>query len=106
MARAANISVVPIGGSHWIYYAGSGYITERPDLYQSVVVQMPANIEAVYVVGIILQNTMQIAQSGWTFRGKVASQFETLSLVRKCQKMLDSSISEIFENKALLGQLG
>ncbi|XP_059808456.1 UDP-glucuronosyltransferase 2C1-like [Hypanus sabinus] len=122
--QAANVLVVPIGGSHWInmrhlleelklrghnltvlYFAGTGFIIESPDLYQSIVIQLQANFEIIDVVGIILRNTLQIGQNGWTFMDYVKSQFEVQKFAVNCIEMLDVGIAGIFENKALLSQL-
>ncbi|XP_055517517.1 UDP-glucuronosyltransferase 2C1-like [Leucoraja erinacea] len=122
--QAANILVVPIAGSHWInmrilieelklhghnitvlYQAGAWHITERPDLYKSIVIQVQGTTAQIDAGGIMLQNTLLIAQRGWAFWGKVKSQFEALTYLQNRHKMIYRFIADIFENKGLLNQL-
>ncbi|XP_032906120.1 UDP-glucuronosyltransferase 2C1-like [Amblyraja radiata] len=122
--QAANILVVPIAGSHWInmrilieelklhghnitvlYKAGAWHITERPDLYKSIVIQVQGTTAKIDVVEIILNNTLRIAQNGWTFRGILEFQFEMFAFMQSCHKIMNDYITATFENKTLLNQL-
>ncbi|XP_051896381.1 UDP-glucuronosyltransferase 2A1-like [Pristis pectinata] len=123
ITQSANILVVPAGASHWInmrilleklkplghnitvlYLEGSLYITERPDLYQSIIVP-ESNIEGTDVMGRILQRALQLAQNGWTFRDNIEFQFEILHFTHNRHKITHWFIAEVFENKTLLSQL-
>ncbi|XP_062922123.1 UDP-glucuronosyltransferase 2C1-like [Mobula hypostoma] len=123
ITQSANILVVPVDGSHWInmrilleelkprghnftvlYLEKSWYITERPNLYQSIAVPLK-NIENIDKVGIILQKALQLGQDGWSFRDNIELQNELLRFIQNCQKVFHLFISEIFQNKTLLSQL-
>ncbi|GCC25643.1 hypothetical protein chiPu_0004054 [Chiloscyllium punctatum] len=125
--EGANILVVPIEGSHWVnmrilieelklqghdisvlFFSTSWYIKERPDLYQSIVVEMQgfltqsSNEE---FIGQFVQNMLEAVANEstlWTF---VKFQYYISTFLQTCHRWAREFNIAVFENKTLLKQL-
>ncbi|XP_048418888.2 UDP-glucuronosyltransferase 2A1-like [Stegostoma tigrinum] len=124
----ANILVVPIEGSHWVnmkilieelklhghdisvlFFSTSWYIKERPDLYQSIVVEMQGFLKqssneefiAQFVQNIL--EAMKNESTLWTF---VKFQYDVSAFLHMCHSWAKEFNTAVFENKTLLKRLG
>ncbi|XP_051896192.1 UDP-glucuronosyltransferase 2C1-like [Pristis pectinata] len=127
VTQGAKILVVPFDGSHWInmkilieelklhghnitvfYTSSTWYIKERPDLYQSILIQgqqRTGQAEMSKVIQSMVQKSLGISQNGWTTWGKVNLQYEMNLGIYNFHKLSLKGAGEIFENKTLLKQL-
>ncbi|XP_078283598.1 UDP-glucuronosyltransferase 2C1-like isoform X2 [Rhinoraja longicauda] len=122
--RAARILVVPVDGSHWINMkilieelllrghsitvlsqSTSWYIKESPDLYQSIMIDMPRGSENYNVMENIIQKTLENLQKGSTVWGKINLQYEMFRFIFECHQWVKEFNKAIFENNSLLNQL-
>ncbi|XP_055517506.1 UDP-glucuronosyltransferase 2C1-like [Leucoraja erinacea] len=125
ITRAARILVVPVDGSHWINMkclieelnlrghsitvlsqSTSLYIKESPDLYQSIMIQMPRESENYNLLENIVQITLENLQKGSTVWGKINLQYEMLMFMFEYHQWAKEIIKALFENNSLLNQLG
>ncbi|XP_078386120.1 UDP-glucuronosyltransferase 2C1-like isoform X2 [Cetorhinus maximus] len=123
--QGANILVVPVGGSHWVnmrilieelklhghsitvlYFSNSWYIKEQPDLYQSIVVEMPGSVGNNAdrdVMEILVQKALEAFQDGWFPWVKFHS--EMMHFIQTCHTWVRNFNIVLYENKKLLKQL-
>ncbi|XP_051896177.1 UDP-glucuronosyltransferase 2C1-like [Pristis pectinata] len=127
VTQGAKILVVPVDGSHWInmeilieelklhghditvlYTSSTWYIKERPDLYQSILIQVQqrtGQAEMSKVIQSLVEKSLGISQNGWTTWGKIKLQYEMNLGIYNFHKLSLKGAGEFFENKTLLKQL-
>ncbi|XP_051896191.1 UDP-glucuronosyltransferase 2A1-like [Pristis pectinata] len=127
VTQGAKILVVPLDGSHWInmeilmeelnlhghnisvlYTSSTWYIKVRPDLYQSILIQVQhpnGHAEVSNLVERLVEKLLGLSQNGWTTWGKIKSHYEMNLLMYNFHKLSLNVAGEIFENKTLLKQL-
>ncbi|XP_048419057.2 UDP-glucuronosyltransferase 2C1-like [Stegostoma tigrinum] len=124
ITQAADILVVPAEASHWInmrilleelknhghnltvlYFSTSWHVDARPDLYQSVVVELDWNTTSEDILQKFVQKSLDILQDGsmpWSF---LQSRYKLMSFMHTCHSYVHELGIAIFENKNLLTQL-
>ncbi|XP_038670163.1 UDP-glucuronosyltransferase 2A1-like [Scyliorhinus canicula] len=125
ITQGANILVVPVDGSHWVnmrilieelklrghtatvlYFSSSWYIKERPDLYQSIVVETPESAgknTTEDIVERLVGKALDVFQNGWMPWAKFL--FEMMQFMHSRHIWTRELIIAIYENKSLLKQI-
>ncbi|XP_062922146.1 UDP-glucuronosyltransferase 2C1-like [Mobula hypostoma] len=127
VTQGAKILVVPVDGSHWINmeilieklkehghnitvlsYSSNFYIKERPDLFEFITTVKEKYIEQsspIKLIKLLVQNSLEIFQNGWTTWGKIKLQLYSNVFRYYLHSLFQNKTSAIFENKSLLNQL-
>ncbi|XP_043533221.1 UDP-glucuronosyltransferase 2C1-like [Chiloscyllium plagiosum] len=125
VTQAANILVVPADASHWInmkilmeelknhghnltvlYFSTSWFINARPDLYQSIVLQLQQNHKATSedILQTFVQRSLDVLQNSSTPWSFLKSRYKLMSFLHSCHSYFQQLSSTTFENKSLLEQ--
>ncbi|XP_072889329.1 UDP-glucuronosyltransferase 2C1-like isoform X5 [Hemitrygon akajei] len=127
VTQGAKILVVPVDGSHWVnmrilveelklrghnitmlYYSGSWYMKENPDIYQSIVVHLEEkNSKHVRreMIEKLVELSLEISENGWNLWDHIKFQNVTMNFLYHCHQFIQEFTIAIFENKTLLEQI-
>ncbi|XP_072889326.1 UDP-glucuronosyltransferase 2C1-like isoform X3 [Hemitrygon akajei] len=128
VTQGAKILVVPVDGSHWVnmrilveelklrghnitmlYYSGSWYMKENPDIYQSIVVHLEEkNSKHVRseMIEKLVELSLESSENGWNLWDHIKFQNVMMNFLYHCHQFIQDFTIAIFENKTLLEQIG